>query len=193
MKTLFLQAPSFDGFDGGAGSRYQAKREIKSFWYPTWLAQPAALIPDSRVLDAPADELTVDQTLQIAENYELVILHTSTPSFPTDAKFVEVLKVRKPDIVVGMVGAKVAVDAQGSLMASTAIDFVAREEFDYTCQEIAEGRPFADVTGISYRLADGTIQHNAPREVTQNLDGLPFLPPRFKAYLKIQKFPHPFP
>ena len=22
MKTLFLQAPSFDGFDGGAGSRY---------------------------------------------------------------------------------------------------------------------------------------------------------------------------
>ena len=32
MKTLFLQPPSFDGFDGGAGSRYQAKREIKSFW-----------------------------------------------------------------------------------------------------------------------------------------------------------------
>ena len=31
MRTLFLQAPSFDGFDGGAGSRYQAKREIKSF------------------------------------------------------------------------------------------------------------------------------------------------------------------
>ncbi|MGF6724935.1 hypothetical protein P3T43_004304, partial [Paraburkholderia sp. GAS41] len=25
MKTLFLQAPSYDGFDGGAGSRYQAK------------------------------------------------------------------------------------------------------------------------------------------------------------------------
>jgi hypothetical protein len=37
LKTLFLQAPSFDGFDGGAGSRYQAKREVKSFWYPTWL------------------------------------------------------------------------------------------------------------------------------------------------------------
>jgi hypothetical protein len=32
LKTLFLQAPSFEGFDGGAGSRYQAKREIHSFW-----------------------------------------------------------------------------------------------------------------------------------------------------------------
>ena len=42
MKTLFLQAPSFEGFDGGAGARYQMRREVKSFWYPTWLAQPAA-------------------------------------------------------------------------------------------------------------------------------------------------------
>ena len=44
-KTLFLNPPSFEGFDGGAGSRYQAKREIRSFWYPTWLAQPAAMVP----------------------------------------------------------------------------------------------------------------------------------------------------
>jgi len=64
LSTLFLQAPSFEGFDGGAGSRYQAKREVKSFWFPTWLAQPAALIPNSRVIDAPADELTVDQSLE---------------------------------------------------------------------------------------------------------------------------------
>ena len=53
MRTLFLQAPSFDGFDGGAGSRYQARREIRSFWYPTWLAQPAALVEGSKLVDAP--------------------------------------------------------------------------------------------------------------------------------------------
>ncbi|MCT7061952.1 hypothetical protein, partial [Salmonella enterica] len=79
-------------FDGGAGSRYQAKREIKSFWYPTWLAQPAALVPGSRVLDAPVEELSVEDTLGIASAYDLVIIHTSTPSFPTDAKFAELLK-----------------------------------------------------------------------------------------------------
>ena len=96
MRTLFLQAPSFDGFDGGAGSRYQAKREIRSFWYPTWLAQPAALVPDSRLLDAPADGLSVEATLKIARLYELVIIHTSTPSFPTDARFAELLKQQNP-------------------------------------------------------------------------------------------------
>jgi hopanoid biosynthesis associated radical SAM protein HpnJ len=188
MKTLFLQAPSFDGFDGGAGSRYQAKREIKSFWYPTWLAQPAALVPDSRVLDAPADELSVEQTLEIAQGYELVILHTSTPSFPTDAKFAELLKARKPGIVIGMVGAKVAVDPAGSLLASTAIDFVAREEFDYTCKEIAEGRPFADVAGISYRLPDGTVTHNSAREMIEDMDALPFVAPVYKRDLNIKNY-----
>ncbi len=34
MKTLFLSPPSFDGFDGGAGARYQARREVASYWYP---------------------------------------------------------------------------------------------------------------------------------------------------------------
>jgi hopanoid biosynthesis associated radical SAM protein HpnJ len=188
MKTLFLQAPSFDGFDGGAGSRYQAKREIKSFWYPTWLAQPAAMVPDSRVLDAPADELTVDQTLDIAQGYELVILHTSTPSFPSDAKFAELLKARKPGIMIGMVGAKVAVDAEGSLLASNALDFVAREEFDYTCQEIAERHPFDQVLGISYKLPDGTVKHNEARPMIENMDELPFVAPVYKRDLNIKNY-----
>jgi hopanoid biosynthesis associated radical SAM protein HpnJ len=188
MKTLFLQAPSFDGFDGGAGSRYQAKREIKSFWYPTWLAQPAALVPGSRLLDAPVEELSVEDSLKIAAEYALVIIHTSTPSFPTDAKFAELLKARRPDILVGMVGAKVAVDPTDSLTASWAIDFVAREEFDFTCKEIAEGRPFRDVKGISYKLADGKVQHNPPREIIENMDELPFVAPVYQRDLKIDRY-----
>ncbi len=188
MKTLFLQAPSFDGFDGGAGSRYQAKREIKSFWYPTWLAQPAAMVPGSRVLDAPADEITVEETLKIAQDYDLVIIHTSTPSFPTDAKFAELLKQRKPGIQIGLVGAKTAVDPAGSLKASDAIDWVGREEFDYTCKEVAEGKPLAEVVGLSYKLPDGTVKHNAPRPTIEDMDALPFVAPVYKRDLKIPNY-----
>ena len=187
-KTLFLQAPSFDGFDGGAGSRYQAKREIKSFWYPTWLAQPAALVPGSRVLDAPADEIGVEETLKIALDYELVIMHTSSPSFPTDAKFAEELKKRNPSIMIGMVGAKTAVDPHGSLGASNAIDFVCREEFDYTCRDVASGIPLKDIAGLSYRLADGSIEHNGPRPMIENMDELPFVAPVYKRDLKIDNY-----
>jgi hopanoid biosynthesis associated radical SAM protein HpnJ len=188
MKTLFLQAPSFDGFDGGAGSRYQAKREIKSFWYPTWLAQPAALIPDSRVLDAPADELSVQETLDIAIGYDLVILHTSTPSFPTDAKFAEALKAARPSVMIGMVGAKPAVDPGGTLGASAAIDFVCREEFDYTCQDVATGKPLKDIPGLSYRLPDGSLEHNGARPMIEDMDALPFVAPVYKRDLKIENY-----
>jgi hopanoid biosynthesis associated radical SAM protein HpnJ len=188
MKTLFLQAPSFDGFDGGAGSRYQAKREIKSFWYPTWLAQPAAMVPGSRLVDAPADELTVEETLKIAEDYELVIIHTSTPSFPSDAKFAELLKARKPGVMVGLVGAKVAVDPTGSLTASTVIDWVGREEFDYTCKEVAERKPLPEILGLSYKLPDGTVKHNAPRPTIEDMDALPFVAPVYKRDLKIPNY-----
>ena len=113
MKTLFLHPPSFDGFDGGAGSRYQAKREIRSFWYPTWLAQPAALVPDSKLIDAPPARLKLDDVLPWARDYELAVLHTSTPSFASDLKVAEALKEMNPRLKIGMVGAKVAVEPDG--------------------------------------------------------------------------------
>src|SRR6266568_4052540 len=150
LRTLFLHPPSPDGFDGGAGSRYQAKREIRSFWYPTWLAQPAALVPGSRLIDAPPARLRLDDVLPLAGDYELLVLHTSTPSFATDVKVAETLKDANPRLRIGLVGAKVAVEPEASLAASRAIDFVAREEFDFTIKEVAEGRRFADIDGLSY-------------------------------------------
>ena len=188
MRTLFLHPPSFDGFDGGAGARYQAKREIRSFWYPTWLAQPAALVPGSKLIDAPADGLGMADILPLARDYDLIVMHTSSPSFPKDARVAELLKEENPRLLIGMVGAKVAVDPQGSLEASTAIDFVAREEFDYTCQEVAEGRPLAEVTGLSYRDAAGSLQHNAPRAMIEDMDALPWVAPVYKRDLSIEKY-----
>ncbi|CEG58998.1 hopanoid biosynthesis associated radical SAM protein HpnJ [Legionella fallonii] len=188
MKTLFLQAPSYDGFDGGAGSRYQAKREIRSFWYPTWLVQPAALIPNSRVLDAPADNVSVAETLKLAQDYDLVIIHTSTPSFPTDTLFAQQLKEKKPSILIGMIGAKVAVDSHNSLSSNNVIDFVCREEFDLTCKDISEGKPFSEILGLSYRLPDGSIKHNDDRPPLENMDELPFVAPIYKRDLNINNY-----
>src|ERR1700686_1147485 len=104
MKALFLSPPSYEGFDGGAGSRYQAKREIRSFWYPTWLAQPAALVPGSRLVDAPARGLGLADVLALASEYELAVLHTSTPSFRSDVRVAEALKRENPRLQIGLVG-----------------------------------------------------------------------------------------
>src|ERR1700761_624167 len=189
MKTLFLQPPSFDGFDGGAGSRYQAKREIKSFWFPTWLAQPAALVPGSKLIDAPPARITLDQVLdELRKGYELVIMHTSTPSFASDVKVAAALKEASPGIKIGFVGAKVAVDADGSLKAGAPVDFVARNEFDFTILDVAEGKPFETIDGISYRNTAGEIVHNKDRAMIENMDDLPFVTDVYKRDLKIEDY-----
>ncbi len=188
MKTLFLQPPSFDGFDGGAGSRYQAKREIKSFWYPTWLAQPAALVPGSKLIDAPPAGITIDEVLPLATEYELIVMHTSTPSFASDCKVAEMMKERNPKLIIGFVGAKVAVKPQESMEASAALDFVARNEFDFTCLEVAEGRDFATIDGITYRNAAGEIVHNKDRAILEDMDQLPFVTEVYKRDLKIEDY-----
>ncbi len=102
MRTLFLNPPSYDDFDGGAGSRYQAKREVWSFWYPTWLSYPAGMLPGARLLDAPPLDMTVDEVVRIARDYDHVVLHTSTPSFRADVRTAQALKDAKPDTVIGV-------------------------------------------------------------------------------------------
>jgi hypothetical protein len=188
MRTLFLQAPSFEGFDGGAGSRYQARREVSSFWYPTWLAQPAALIEGSRLIDAPPHRIKLPEIVAAARAYDLVVVHTSTPSFSSDVRTVEALKAANPALKAGLIGAKVAVDPEGSLRASPVIDFVARSEFDFTIKEVAEGRAWASILGLSYRNADGLIVHNAERAILEDMDQLPFVTPVYRRNLDVRNY-----
>jgi hypothetical protein len=131
MKTLFLSPPSFDGYDGGAGARYQAKREVTSFWYPTWLAQPAALVPGSTLVDAGPHGLTIEDVLVTAKSHDLVIMHTSTPSLPNDVECARRIKAQKPSTKIGFIGAHVAVLPDLTMQQNPIIDFVCRNEFDY--------------------------------------------------------------
>jgi hopanoid biosynthesis associated radical SAM protein HpnJ len=188
MRTLFLHPPSYEGFDGGAGSRYQAKREIRSFWYPTWLAQLAALVPGSRLVDAPPAGLELDDVVPIAKGYDLVVMHTSSPSFPGDVKVAEALKEANPDLVVGFEGAKVAVEPEGSLLASPSIDFVAREEYDFTVVEIAEGRPFDQIDGLTYRDRRGGLAHTPDRAVLEDMDRLPYVSEVYRRDLRVEDY-----
>jgi hopanoid biosynthesis associated radical SAM protein HpnJ len=188
LRTLFLNPPSFEGFDGGAGARYQAKREIRSYWYPTWLAQPAALVPDSKLVDAPPAGLALDDIVTLAGRHDLMILHTSSPTFAGDVKVAEALKAENPALTVGFVGAKVAVQPERSLQASPAIDFVAREEFDFTVAEVAEGRSLASVAGLSYKDSNGQVVHNPDREILTDMDRLPFVTPVYKRDLRPEDY-----
>jgi hopanoid biosynthesis associated radical SAM protein HpnJ len=189
QRTLFLNPPSFDGFDGGAGARYQARREIRSFWYPTWLAQPAALLGDmGKLVDAPADGLDLEAVAAQARGFDLVIIHTSTPSFANDVRVAARLKEEKAGLRVGLCGAHVAVLPEQSLRVAPAIDFVCGKEFDYTIAEVAQGRPLRDVRGLSYRAPAGQIVTNEPRPLIEDMDALPSVIDVYARDLTVERY-----
>lgn len=191
MRTLLLNPPSFENFDGGAGARWPARREIKSFWYPVWLAYPAGLLKGSRLLDAPSHGVTPEETIKIANDYDFVVVFTSTPGFLNDVRQAEVLKAAKPDIKIAFVGPHVSVKPEESLKTSSAIDFVARKEFDHTVVEFASGRSLDKIDGISF-WKNGRVIHTKDRQQLSDLDSLPFVVEVYKRDLDITKYNIPF-
>ena len=116
------------------------------------------------------------------------MLHTSSPSFAGDVLVAEALKRANPALVIGFVGAKVAVEPEASLLASAAIDFVAREEFDFTIAEIAEGRPLAEVAGVTFRDPGGMAVSTPDRPILEDMDRLPYVTDVYHRDLNISDY-----
>jgi len=117
MKPLFMNPPTFDDFDGGAGARYQASREVTSFWYPTWLCFPAGMIEGSRVVDAPVQKLDLTACLEIAKGFDMVVMYTSTPTLTIDIETARRIKEAKPGIITVLTGPHVTILPEESLKA----------------------------------------------------------------------------
>jgi len=193
MKTLFLNPPSFEKFDGGAGSRWPATREIESYWYPVWIAYPAGMLPGSRVLDAPPHHVSPEEAIRTALDYEFVVLFTSTVGFASDLRMARAMKERKPGLKIAFVGPHVQIKPAESLLASPDIDFVVRGEFDHAVVEFAEGKPLDQILNASY-LKNGKVVHNPPRPLlqTEELDALPFATEVYERNLTIENYNVPF-
>lgn len=192
MKPLFLNPPTFEDFDGGAGARYQASREVTSFWYPTWLCYPAGMIEGSRVVDAPVQRLTLEDCLEIAKDYDVVVMYTSTPTLAIDTATARAVKARKPGTIVVFTGPHVTIQPEETLrFTGDAVDIVCRGEFDYAMVELCEGRERERIQGITFQR-DGKIHHTPDRPILTDLDALPFVSQVYKRDLAIDDYiiPH---
>ncbi|MEI9812657.1 MAG: hopanoid biosynthesis associated radical SAM protein HpnJ [Acidobacteriota bacterium] len=191
MRTLFLNPPSFEGFDGGASSRWPSTREIESYWYPVWLCYPAGMIPDSKVLDAPPHGVSIEQTVAMAKDFELLVLFTSTPGFDVDVKIANMMKDTNPKLKVCFVGPPVTTEPDKALNATKAIDFIVRREFDHQIANYAKGTPLDELPGVSFRK-DGVNVHNPEGPVIENLDELPWVTKVYKRDLDFRRYNVPF-
>ncbi len=191
MRTLFLNPPSFESFDGGASSRWPASREIESYWYPVWLCYPAGMLADSKVVDAPPHKISIERTVQMARDFELLVLFTSTPGFQVDVKMAGMMKDSNPKLKVAFVGPPVTIEPEKTLRSHPAIDFVVRREFDYQIVDYAKGKPLEELPGVSYRK-NGHIVNNPEGPAVENLDALPWVTKVYQRDLDITRYNVPF-
>src|SRR2546425_1065257 len=193
MKTVLLNPPSFENFDGGASSRWPATREIESYWYPVWLAYPAGLIPGSRLVNASPHKIDWKQTIEICKSYEFLVLYTSTVGFYSDIKLIRKIKEANPGLKIAFVGPHGHIKPEETLNASEDIDFVVRGEFDHSVAEFAHGKPLETIAGACFRK-DGKIVMNTPRPQlhTAELDALPYATDAYKRDLQIDRYNVPF-
>jgi hypothetical protein len=141
LKTLFLNPPSFEKFDGGASSRWPATREIESYWYPVWLTYPAGMLEGSRLVDAPPHRISWLDIVDILKDYEFLVLFTSTVGWDGDHGMSEFIKETYPAIKITFVGPPVTTSPAKALDQCSAIDFICRREFDLTIVEYATANP----------------------------------------------------
>jgi radical SAM superfamily enzyme YgiQ (UPF0313 family) len=92
---------------------------------------------------------------------------------------------------VAFVGPPVTIEPEKSLMASKAIDFVVRREFDHQIANYAKGTPLSEIPGVSY-WKDGAVVNNPEGGVIENLDELPWVTKVYKRDLDYRRYNVPF-
>jgi hopanoid biosynthesis associated radical SAM protein HpnJ len=149
------------------------------------------MLPDSKVVDAPPHKISIEQTVAMASDFELLVLFTSTPGFNVDVKIAEMMKDVNPKMKVAFVGPPVTTEPEKSLRASTAIDFVVKREFDYPIVEFANGKPLEEIAGVVFRK-DGGYQNNPEAPPIEDLDALPWASKVYKRDLDFRNYNVPF-
>jgi hopanoid biosynthesis associated radical SAM protein HpnJ len=149
------------------------------------------MLEGARLLDAPPHYISAEQTIEIAKDYEFLVLFTSTPGFPGDIGLARAIKAANPKIKIAFVGPHVSVLPEKSLRDCPVIDFVARKEFDYAVVDYAKGKPLEEIAGISF-LKDGKVVHNPDAPQIQDLDALPHVTDVYKRDLDVTRYNVPF-
>ncbi len=149
------------------------------------------MLPDSKVLDAPPHKVSIEQTVAMANDFEFLVLFTSSPGFGVDCKIAEMMRDVNPKMKVAFVGPPVTIEPEKSLLASRAIDFVVRREFDHQIAKFAQGTPLDELPGVSF-WKNGEIVHTPEGGVIENLDELPWVSKVYHRDLDFRKYNVPF-
>ncbi len=195
MKIYFLNPPYFKHF--ARDNRWQDTGRGGTLYYPIWLAHAAGVVEEFhkvRLIDTAANGWNRDEVINDIINYkpDLIVVDTSFPSLNNDISVAENIKKNYPDAKIVIVGPPTSQFPE-AILISSAVDVVARWEYDFTIRELAdaieEGKSLELIKGISYK-DNGKIFHNKNREwiTSEELDSIPFVSKVYKKHLNIKDY-----
>ena len=191
MKVLLLNPPFLSKYS--KSSRSPAVTKSGTIYFPIWLSYAAGVLDreghELKLIDAPAKCLDKAQTMEEIRKFapELIIADTSTPSISNDLEFAKSIKAEMPKTVICLVGTHATACVDEILGVEPQIDCIARHEYDYTVLDLANGKDFTEIDGLSY-VRDGKVINNKDREYIHDLDSLPFVSEVYKKYLNIEDY-----
>ncbi|GAB4318500.1 MAG: radical SAM protein [Candidatus Sumerlaeia bacterium] len=132
---------------------------------------------ECRLTDYPAENLGwSDLEAQLRDfQPDGLVLSITTPSLHDDLQAASLAKRVNPSIITMAKGAHFNTLDVRTLREYPDLDLVFRGEYEEACAEVAQGRPFESILGITWRRpADGQIVQNPPRPLPRDIDGIPF-------------------
>lgn len=130
---------------------------------------------ECKIVDFPAHDLNWQDMRQMLQEFQpdALILSITTPTLPDDMKAAALAKELNPEIITITKGAHfIHLDCE-SLNLYPQLDIIMRGEYEETVRELATGRTWVEVRGITHRM-NGEPVRNTDRPYIQDIDTIPF-------------------
>jgi len=157
-------------------------KTVSSCWPSQALAIIAAVLEQEghevKILDSPAMHVALNDLKQyLKDNYnkfnpDFVGISITTVLFEFGTKATEICKEIWPNCKTVVGGPHPTSEPEETIKIKT-IDFVVRDEGEYTFKEIINGEDIKKILGLTYKNNDGKIIHNLVRPFLKRLDELP--------------------
>lgn len=180
--------------------RSPAVTKSGTFYFPMWLCYAVGLLEENgfevQIIDAPAKRIDEQKVLSAVNKFspDLLVVDTSTPSIYNDIEIAVSIK-KSIGCYVVLVGTHPSALPEETLKIDPSIDAVARREYEQTILELAEllqkkppsEEELKNVDGISFRSGDAIVS-NRERELTDDIDSLPFVSKVYNKHLDIRDY-----
>ena len=197
MKILFLNLPY--EFEISRASRWPEKTKSGTQYYPYWICYAAGVCMDRGydvdLVDCIARKLTTEQTVELVKqsNADYIMGEITTSTCHHDYQVLTAIKKACPNVKILIGGTHATVLSTKVMEECPAIDVVARQEYDFTLDEIMKNWDnLSEVKGITYRNQSGEIIFQPDRPWTEDLDELPMVSKVYEKFLDVNDYCYAF-